>query len=90
MDSVAGSGKTTNILYISKHFNKSSTLLLTYNAKLKQETREKIKILGISNIEVHSYHSFCVKYYDHLCYTDTPIKKIVEKKANQKNFLDIA
>jgi superfamily I DNA/RNA helicase len=61
-DSVAGSGKTTTILYIAKTFKSKSILLLTYNAKLKIETREKVKLLNLTNIEVHSYHSFCVKY----------------------------
>lgn len=77
VNSVAGSGKTTCNLYISKHYKNHSILLLTYNAKLKIETREKIKILNITNLEVHSYHSFCVKYYNNECYTDTDIKKVL-------------
>jgi superfamily I DNA/RNA helicase len=80
IDSVAGSGKTTCNLHIAKHFNNINILLLIYNSKLKLETREKAKKLGICNIEVHSYHSFCVKYYDNLCFTDTIIKKIINNK----------
>jgi len=60
VDSVAGSGKTTSNLHIALHFNNMKILLLTYNSKLKIETRDKVNKLGISNIEVHSYHSFCV------------------------------
>ena len=70
VDSVAGSGKTTTNLYIAKSFSKLKLLLLTYNAKLKIETREKIDLLGITNLETHSYHSFCVKYYNNKCFTD--------------------
>ena len=77
VDSVAGSGKTTCNLHIAKYFHNKHILLLTYNSKLKLETREKATKLGLHNIEVHSYHSFCVKYYDKLCFTDTIINKII-------------
>ena len=43
VDAVAGSGKTTTNLYIAKKFHKYNILLLTYNAKLKLETRKKVK-----------------------------------------------
>ena len=43
VDSVAGSGKTTCNLHIAKHFNNMNILLLTYNSKLKLETRDKAK-----------------------------------------------
>uniref|UniRef100_A0A6C0H504 Uncharacterized protein n=1 Tax=viral metagenome TaxID=1070528 RepID=A0A6C0H504_9ZZZZ len=78
VDSVAGSGKTTTNLHISLHFNEKNILLLTYNSKLKIETREKVVLLGIHNLEVHSYHSFCVKYYDNLCFTDSIINQIIK------------
>lgn len=80
VDSVAGSGKTTCNLHIAKYFNNINILLLTYNAKLKLETREKTKKLNINNLEVHSYHSLCVKYYDNQCFTDTIINKIIKNK----------
>ena len=77
VDSVAGSGKTTTNLYIAKAFPELKLLLLTYNAKLKIETREKINDLGITNLETHSYHSFCVKYYNNKCFTDYEIKNLI-------------
>ena len=79
VDSVAGSGKTTSNLHIAKHFNTDTILLLTYNSKLKLETRVKAHAFGATNIEVHSYHSFCVKYYDNQCFTDSEIAKIVNQ-----------
>ncbi len=82
IDSVAGSGKTTTNLHIAKKYTELQILLLTYNAKLKLETREKVQHLKLNNIEVHSYHSFCVKYYDRKCFTDTIITKVV--KSNVK------
>ena len=87
VDSVAGSGKTTCNLHIAKYFHNKHILLLTYNSKLKLETREKATKLGLHNIEVHSYHSFCVKYYDKLCFTDTIINEIIKtKKIPSKQF----
>lgn len=77
VDSVAGSGKTTCNLHIAKQYPNKNILLLTYNAKLKAETREKIRSLDLNNIEAHSYHSFCYRYYDDICYNDTVIKQII-------------
>jgi len=82
VDSVAGSGKTTTNLSIAKEFLGKKILLLTYNAKLKFETRKKCVEQDIDNMEVHSYHSFCVKYYDKKCFTDTGIIKFLSKKKN--------
>ena len=82
VDSVAGSGKTTTNLYIAKAFPELKLLLLTYNAKLKIETREKINKLELTNLETHSYHSFCVKYYNNKAFTDYEIKNILKNKCN--------
>jgi hypothetical protein len=79
IDAVAGSGKTTTAYYIGKEFSEDLILLLTYNAKLRLETREKLEENGVSNVEVHTYHSFCVKYYDRKCFKDGPMKKLVDK-----------
>jgi len=83
VDSVAGSGKTTTSLHIAENFKNNKILLLTYNAKLKVETREKASKLGINNIEVHSFHSFCVKYYNYRCFTDSGILDILKKKSKK-------
>ena len=88
VDSVAGSGKTTTNLYIANSFSKLNILLLTYNAKLKIETRERIDKLEITNLETHSYHSFCVKYYNNKCYTDYEIKNIIN--SNMKTLKQIS
>ena len=53
VDSVAGSGKTTTNLYIAKYFKNKKILLLTYNSKLKMETREKVKLLEINTLFFH-------------------------------------
>lgn len=78
VDAVAGSGKTTTCLYIAKRFTNINILLLTYNAKLKFETRERTARNNINNLEVHSYHSFCVKNYG-TGHRDSGIKLIVDE-----------
>jgi len=73
VDAVAGSGKTTTILNIAKQLPDKIIMLLTYNARLKDETRAKVRKFNIKNLEAHSYHAFCVKYYDPLAHVDTKI-----------------
>ncbi|AYV79119.1 MAG: putative helicase/exonuclease [Faunusvirus sp.] len=84
VDSVAGSGKTTTNLYIAKTFPKCQILLLTYNKKLKLETRKRVIQHKLENVEVHSYHSFCVKYYKRTGYTDTGIKNMLKKPTDKQ------
>jgi len=59
-----------------------SILLLTYNASLKKETREKSK--NIENLEVHSFHSFGKKYYSDTCIDDQAILLILKRKMTHK------
>jgi hypothetical protein len=85
VDSVAGSGKTTTILHIGSESKDKKILVLTYNAKLKIETREKAISLGLTNMEIHSYHAFCVKYYDHKCHTDQGIISVLKTGTKPKS-----
>ena len=82
VDSVAGSGKSTCGLYIALINKNANILQLTYNKKLKDETREKVVLLGLTNLEIHSYHSFCVKHYDSSCFTDSGIINILKNKLS--------
>lgn len=77
VNAVAGSGKTTTTIFIALENIKDNILLLTYNANLKVETRNRIDENNISNTEVHSYHSFGVKYYNRSCFTDKEIKNVI-------------
>jgi len=81
VDAVAGSGKTTTNLHIASTYSSYSILLLTYNKNLKLDSRKKVLNLGLKNIEVHSYHSFCVKYYDKMAFEDSIIIKIIREKT---------
>ena len=78
INSVAGSGKTTTNLYIAKTFPDSHILLLTYNKKLRLETRKKAADLKYGNISIHTYHSFCYRYFNSLCRNDSEMIKLLK------------
>ena len=80
-DCVAGSGKTTTVLFLAQQFPDKKVLQITYNKALKMEVRKKADSRGISNLEIHTYHSLCVKYYDHDAYTDEPMRTVCERNA---------
>lgn len=80
VDAVAGSGKTTTILHISREYPNKNILLLTYNKRLKLETKRKIKLLDLKNIEACSYHSFAVRYYGSKCHNDFGIIELIKKE----------
>jgi hypothetical protein len=87
IDSVAGSGKTTTILHIASNLKNMKILVLTYNKRLKIDSRSKIELLKLKNIEVHSYHSFCVKHYHTNCHTDYGLMSIIhDNTIPKKNF----
>ncbi len=77
IDSVAGSGKTTTCLHICTQLPAKRILILTYNSRLKIESREKVRLLNLKNVEVHSYHAFCVKYYNEKGYRDDGIQQSI-------------
>jgi len=81
VNSVAGSGKTTTVLHMAKELCKQSILLLTYNARLKLETRKRKNELGLNNLSVDSYHSFCVGNYNRKCFKDSIIIKILDENS---------
>ena len=83
VDAIAGSGKSTTILTIATAMPEKRFLQITYNSMLRKEFRDKIVGLGITNIEIHTYHSFAVKYYSGNAFTDTGIRQILcTDKAN--------
>lgn len=77
VDSIAGSGKSTTIIHIAQLLPEKKFLHITYNSMLRKEFKEKVQSLKIENIDVHTYHSFAVKYFNHSAYTDTGIREIL-------------
>lgn len=87
INAVAGSGKTTTSLLIAKKYEDKNILLLTYNSKLKLESREKARNENIKNIEIHSFHSFNLKYYNKKGFTDKEIDQTIDNNlTNYKEF----
>ena len=76
-DCVAGSGKTTTIFHIAQACPEKKIIQITYNSQLKLEVRGKVRAAGISNLEIHTYHSLCVSYYDRLAHTDDAMRNLV-------------
>ena len=78
VDAVAGSGKTTTNLLLAKQYQNKEILVLTYNKDLKLDARNKCIRYNINNLEAHSFHSFCVKYYYPRAFDDNGIIYILK------------
>ena len=81
VDAVAGSGKSTTILSIAKAMPNKKFIQFTYNSMLRHEIKEKAETLRLSNIDVHTYHSLAVKYYNPSAHTDTAIRAILDSPS---------
>ena len=77
VDSIAGSGKSTTIIYIAQLMPQKRFLHVTYNSMLRKEFKQKVTSLKLENIEVHTYHSLAVKYFIPTAFTDTGIREII-------------
>ena len=63
VNAVAGSGKTTTVCLMAKSLPNENFLLLTYNKRLKHETKDRVRKNHIFNVRVENYHSFCFHKY---------------------------
>lgn len=83
-EAVAGAGKTTCVLGLAAACAPGKRILqITYNSQLKAEVRERAKKAGFGKVvEVHSFHSLCVRYYDKDAHTDEKIRAIVDLGAS--------
>ena len=89
VDACAGSGKSTTILSIAKEMETKKILQFTYNSMLRHEIREKVQELELENLEVHTYHSFSVKYYSSQAHTDTGIRAFLRSKTPPRSPLNL-
>lgn len=80
LDAVAGSGKSTTVLSLSRQVKDTIRILqLAYNAILRKEVKLKLKERDIKNVKVHTFHSLAVRYYYTDAHTDTGIRKIIRE-----------
>jgi hypothetical protein len=80
IDAIAGSGKSTTILSISRELADKNVLQMTYNSMLRHEVKEKTKQYNIKNIKVHTFHSLAVEYYMLSAHTDTSLRYILHNE----------
>lgn len=81
VDAVAGSGKTTTLIFIAKAFPQKKILQITYNKQLKFEVRNRAEKEGVeSNLKIHTYHSLAVRYYYEKANVDQGIIKLLKDK----------
>jgi hypothetical protein len=82
VNAVAGSGKSTTILFLADSMPPDKKILqVTYNAQLRHEVKEKVEERGLTNLVVHTYHSLAVRYYSPLAHTDTELRRILRLNA---------
>ena len=77
VDAVAGSGKTTTLLFLASALPDKKILAITYNSRLKAETRERTSKLP--NVKVHSYHSCGLEFYIKPCHDDMALLTTIQK-----------
>ena len=85
VDACAGSGKSTTILSIAKELTGKKIRQFTYNSQLRFDVKENVRKYKLKNLEVHTYHSFAVKYYSDVAHTDTGIRQILREKMSPRN-----
>ena len=79
VDACAGSGKSTTILSIATYSPQKQFIQLTYNSMLCSEIKTKVEKLRIPNLQIYTYHSLTVRYYTPDGYTDTVMRKVLQK-----------
>ena len=84
VDACAGSGKSTTILSIAKELTGKTIQQFTYNSMLRHEIKDKVKQYELKNLDVHTFHSFAVKYYSSLAHTDTGIRVLLRNNMKPK------
>lgn len=87
--SSAGSGKTTTILFLAQQCPDKNILALTFNRGLADDTKQKIKKLNLTNLEIQTYHGFCTKYFG-ACYNDEALFKYLSAGPRSKlDYIDL-
>lgn len=75
VDAIAGSGKTSTILMIAITNPELRILVLTFNVRLRDETKYRFRELP--HVSVNNYHSYVVQMYGYPCKDDRQMKKFL-------------
>lgn len=89
VDAVAGSGKTTTVLWVAKSNPHKKILQLTYNRSLKDEVCEKRDTFNLNNLEVQTYHGFASKLFKKSIHNDNLLIDAIRNKGKITYSVDI-
>ena len=81
VDACAGSGKSTTVLSLAKAMPRKQFLHITYNSMLRKEFQENVRKWQLTNLEVHTFHSLCVKYFTSTGNTDTGLRTTIAARS---------
>jgi hypothetical protein len=81
VDAVAGSGKSTTILFLAEQMKDKQILQITYNSALRLEVKHKLKECNCENVKVHTFHSLAVRHYMPTAHTDTELRNIMRNET---------
>jgi len=80
VDACAGSGKSTTVLGLAAAMPRTKFLHVTYNSMLRKEFQEKVRELRLTNLEVHTFHSLCVRYFTTQGSTDAGLRAVLQDR----------
>lgn len=83
-----GMGKSTLALHVAAKFRSQRILLVVYNRRLKDDTRQRASLQGLSNIEVHTYHSLTRRYFYDRCHDNIGIQHALQRSAPPIHAID--
>lgn len=85
-----GSGKTRTAAAISASLSSDErVLMLVYNANLRRDTRAFAETYGLENLEVHTFHSFLVKYFGASSGDDVSMELVLRSPASNMNVIPV-
>ena len=87
VSAVAGSGKTTTILFYALSRPKQNILHLTYNKHLQLESVTKCRSWGIQNLDILTIHGCCWRFYTHI-FSDQGIRFVLSKNEKRNVTFD--
>lgn len=79
INAVAGSGKTSTVLHLAQALAPARVLCLTYNRNLRDDSVEKMRQVGVQNLDVYTFHSFCRAFYQMTGYTDSDVLLLLQR-----------
>lgn len=85
VDAVAGSGKTTTVLWIAKTCPEKKILLLTFNKWLKRESCSRRNRYELFNLEIQTYHGIASKVYRTTIHNDVLLQNNLKNTESKYN-----